>query len=312
MNSAMSDSEPITPPCAPKVSIGVPVFNNESYISEALTDLVKQDFGDLEIIISDNASTDRTGSICREFAAADSRIIYIRQSENIGVLNNFRYTLERARGEYFVWAASDDRHEHNFISELLRELEKMPDHVSAFSAFDRIDGTGTHGQKFSFDFSAPSAAGRVSKLLLAKARNKDNFIYGLHRSDALKNSKFYRWWGINAKTARRIAFPVLTFLLARGGYCHVESVLFHKRLHGDPNERHSIKVHPSLWKSLYAQYLLEVNLHVALLESFARGTKSRTKTIAIVPALAASFLRHTIWKNLNSLFAGFGRRTPRH
>ena len=68
----------------PMVSIGMPIYSGERYIREALDSLLAQTFTDFELIISDNASSDRTESICREYAERDARIIYFRQEENIG------------------------------------------------------------------------------------------------------------------------------------------------------------------------------------------------------------------------------------
>src|SRR3954466_4130607 len=92
----------------PRVSIGLPVFNGEKYLPEALDSLVSQDFEDLEIILSDNGSTDSTQNICREFAAKDPRIRYHRNQTNIGASKNYNRVLELARGEYFKWASHDD------------------------------------------------------------------------------------------------------------------------------------------------------------------------------------------------------------
>ena len=99
----------------PQVSIGMPVFNGEKFICEALDSLLAQTFTDFELIISDNASTDGTEAICGEYAAKDSRIRYVRQAENLGPAANFKYVLDVAVGEYFMWAAADDLWAPNFI-----------------------------------------------------------------------------------------------------------------------------------------------------------------------------------------------------
>src|SRR4030066_62015 len=88
----------------PTVSIGMPVYNGEPYIRAALESLLAQTFTDFELIISDNASTDATESICREYAARDSRIDYVRHEKNQGASANFQFVLDQARGEFFIWA----------------------------------------------------------------------------------------------------------------------------------------------------------------------------------------------------------------
>jgi glycosyltransferase involved in cell wall biosynthesis len=91
-----------------KVSIGIPVYNGEKFIQEKLDSLIKQTFNNFEIIISDNASTDNTSNICREYAKKDKRIKYFYQKENIGSWSNFAFVLEKANKEYFLWSAADD------------------------------------------------------------------------------------------------------------------------------------------------------------------------------------------------------------
>ena len=102
-------TRPEKPTPSPTVSIGMPVYNGEKYIREALDSLLAQTFTDFELIISDNASTDDTGVICREYAARDPRVRYVRQSENRGAMANFQPVLDKARDEYFMWAAANNR-----------------------------------------------------------------------------------------------------------------------------------------------------------------------------------------------------------
>ena len=117
----------------PAVSIGMPVYNGEKSIREALDSLLAQTFTDFELIISDNASTDATESICREYAARDSRINYVRQKENIGGCANFQFVLDKAHGRYFMWAAADDVRSTDFIKKNYYFLEKNSDFVASTS-----------------------------------------------------------------------------------------------------------------------------------------------------------------------------------
>src|ERR1700742_2966611 len=94
---------------APTVSIGLPVFNGERYLEEALFSLLNQTFRDFELIICDNASTDRTPDICTRHAARDRRIRYARNARNLGASSNFNKCFMLARGRYFRWAAYDDK-----------------------------------------------------------------------------------------------------------------------------------------------------------------------------------------------------------
>jgi glycosyltransferase involved in cell wall biosynthesis len=77
----------------PRVSIGLPVYNGERFLKEALDSLLAQIYTDFELIISDNASTDQIESICRTYAASDRRIRYYRNKENVGAAHNFNRVL---------------------------------------------------------------------------------------------------------------------------------------------------------------------------------------------------------------------------
>src|SRR6185295_20414870 len=92
----------------PRVSIGLPVFNGEQLLRQAVDSLLAQTFSDFELVISDNGSTDGTEAICREYAARDSRIRYLREPENRGGSWNFSRLPPLARGEYFRWSCHDD------------------------------------------------------------------------------------------------------------------------------------------------------------------------------------------------------------
>src|SRR5438552_4723426 len=92
----------------PRVSIGLPVYNAENYLVEALDSILAQTFTDFELIISDNASTDRTREICKYYESSDARVHYYCNETNIGGARNANLTFKLARGQYFRWAADDD------------------------------------------------------------------------------------------------------------------------------------------------------------------------------------------------------------
>ncbi|CAN5458674.1 glycosyltransferase family 2 protein [soil metagenome] len=126
----------------PKVSLGVPVYNGQRYLEYALRSLVDQTFADFELIICDNASTDRTAEICREFASRDSRIRYYRNERNIGANPNFNRTLELASGEYFKWAAYDDICQPTYLEHCVAALDADPEVSVAHTRTAIIDDDG--------------------------------------------------------------------------------------------------------------------------------------------------------------------------
>jgi len=115
------------------LSIGMPVYNGENVIKKSLDSLLSQSFTDFELIISDNASTDSTEDICRNYAALDNRIKYIRQDNNLGMYSNFLYVLEMATGKYFMWNAADDCRSPDYIECNIEFLESNPEFVASTS-----------------------------------------------------------------------------------------------------------------------------------------------------------------------------------
>jgi glycosyltransferase involved in cell wall biosynthesis len=136
------------PAGSPKVSIGLPVYNGEAFLPQAIDHLLAQTFRDFEIIISDNASTDRTSQICLQYANRDGRIRYVRNDTNLGAIANFNRTFELSRAPLFKWAAHDDLHRPTYLANCVRLLDGDADTVLAHSATAFIDGDGG---EFPFD-----------------------------------------------------------------------------------------------------------------------------------------------------------------
>jgi glycosyltransferase involved in cell wall biosynthesis len=111
----------------PLVSIGVPTYYRPDGLRRLLTSLVNQTYQNLEIIVSDNCSpTLETEAIVKEFATADPRVRYFRQSQNIGLFYNFKFVFDQSSGEYFAWAADDDYRQSDYIESCIREFERSP------------------------------------------------------------------------------------------------------------------------------------------------------------------------------------------
>ncbi len=151
----------------PRLSIGLPVYNGETYLSEALDALLGQTFEDFELIVSDNASTDETSSICRSYQKRDSRIRYIRQTRNIGLAPNHNFVIEQARGELFKLAHHDDLYARDLLQRCVDALDQHPEAILANSWSVAIDSAGvvTHLFDYTTSTSLPSAPERFKSML---------------------------------------------------------------------------------------------------------------------------------------------------
>jgi glycosyltransferase involved in cell wall biosynthesis len=169
----------------PLVSIGMPVYNGERFIREAVDSVLGQTYGDLEVIISDNASTDNTGTICLEYAARDQRIQYHRNAVNLGVIANFRRVFELSSGDYFVWACADDLRPATAVENCVETLLRNSSAVMAHGAvLVRLEGREDLVEASNeMDLSGLGAAERVR--VFTKGIKHNAMLYGLYRRSAL-------------------------------------------------------------------------------------------------------------------------------
>jgi glycosyltransferase involved in cell wall biosynthesis len=126
----------------PRVSIGIPVYNGEKYLRQAIESILSQTFTDLELIVSDNCSTDSTATIVLEYAERDPRVRFSHNRTNIGAAKNYKVCLELATGEYFRWMAADDYIAPTLIEREVAALDAKPDAVLAYSPSQAVDSDG--------------------------------------------------------------------------------------------------------------------------------------------------------------------------
>src|SRR4051794_4114209 len=170
-----------------RVCIGMPVFNGQRYVAQAIDSILSQTFTDLELIISDNDSTDNTGEICRTFAARDKRVNYTRLPSNIGAVANYNRVWSLAGGQYFKWAAHDDVLEPQFIEACVEALDADASAVLAYPRAKFIDESGKYlkdyNVKLATDASSPQE--RFDAIVRAPHKTTHNFeIFGLMRRSA--------------------------------------------------------------------------------------------------------------------------------
>ena len=173
-------------PDQPLVTVGMPVYNGMPAFEEALGSVLVQDYPRLDILISDNASTDGTQELCRRTAAACSHVRYVRNAQNLGPLANFRQTVELARGEYFMWAAHDDLWNPGFVSALAGCLDRMPEAVLATPRVHHVK-TGDPTDRVYHVTPAAGPRGLVGSLRSFYRHRAAAWIYGLYRTPWLQS-----------------------------------------------------------------------------------------------------------------------------
>lgn len=178
----------------PKVSLGLPVYNEERYLRETLDSILNQDFGDFELIVSDNASTDATEEICWQYAQKDARIRYVRQDHNMGQILNLNEVFLRARGTYFKWCGGHDILHSAFLSRCLTEIDPRPSVICCYPIVEAIETDGTHvpdSEWTRIDTRTMNLNSRVNTILWGMSGC--NPIFGLLRTDALRRTRLFRY-----------------------------------------------------------------------------------------------------------------------
>jgi glycosyltransferase involved in cell wall biosynthesis len=206
------------------ISVGLPVYNAADRLSDVVHSVLGQDHEDVELVISDNASTDGTEDVCRELAAKDDRIVYHRQPENRGILNNFVTAMRTARGEYFRWIGDDDRLEPSCLSVGLAAFQADPRVILVTNQMGYEDADGSvstapyHGRGLGSD----DPVERFSEMLrlLNESHLEIDPLYGLMRRD--------RVLAIPRRNMLREDEVFATKLALAGPWAHVNQVLAYR------------------------------------------------------------------------------------
>jgi glycosyltransferase involved in cell wall biosynthesis len=273
----------------PLVGIGLPTHNGARYLGEALDSLLAQDYPNIEIVVSDNASTDGTLAIAQWYAARDHRVRVLHRDANVGAPANFRLVFEQTTGPYFMWAADDDLWEPGYVRACLRALESAP---SAVLACSRIAFIGEAGQPVEMnlrlydnpDLQSASVRQRIRQLL---SRGAWYQVYGLMRRDALTRTRLF--------TEAFGADVVLVAELALHGPCMlVQERLFRYRLFDRRTEpdrggwHEAIKDRPKIQTAPYT--FLQEAIAEAIAVSHAPPTD---RVLAWLGMVEATYLRPT-------------------
>jgi glycosyltransferase involved in cell wall biosynthesis len=211
----------------PKLSIGLPVYNGERYLGSALEALLGQTFGQFEIVLCDNASTDGTADIAARYARADARVRVHRNRRNVGGAPNFNLTFALSSGPFFKWAAHDDLHRPDYLAECMAVVERDDSVVLCHSEVELIDGdgnvTGPHDEGLTLVGSACPAV-RFRDLILGDHWCTD--VFGVMRRSALARTPLIASYVGSDRN-------LLAELGLLGRYHRVQGRLFQNRDHAE-------------------------------------------------------------------------------
>jgi glycosyltransferase involved in cell wall biosynthesis len=270
---------------SPKVTLAMPVRNGADFIESAIESLLAQTFEDLELIVTDNASTDRTAEIVRAIAARDDRVHYHLNPVNFGAAGNYNRGFELSRGQYLKWCAHDDLISPEFVERCVAALDARPDAVLAFARTEVIDENGDHLDWHEDGFMPSLESDSAARRFGAAIRQAGTCfpIFGLFRSDALRRSTLHRpYYGSDRALIAEAALLGKVLL--------VEDAVFYNRHHG--NRSIEIKDHAArrAWQSAdssrklagehlgYTQHLFEIAMRHGDASSKAAALAEVVKT----------------------------------
>lgn len=255
----------------------MPVYNGEKYIEAALDSILSQTFTNFELIISDNASTDRTAEICKSYTAKDKRIQFFRSEKNLGASPNFNRVFKLSSGEYFKWAAHDDILAPEFLSRCVDVLNQNPTTVLCYPKARIIDENGKFlgVHTFKADINSPKPQIRFRNLVL----NPDTAfqVFGLMRANIARKTRL-----IGNYPASDLV--LLAELVLYGDFIEIPEPLFFPRYHPDQSIKGQWRVERDrvLWfdTSLEGRILLPKWLYLlAYLQSINRSPVKRYEKI---------------------------------
>lgn len=177
---------------SPSLSVGLAVRNNADAVGRCIESIVSQDFTDLELVISDNASDDGTTALLEKYARADRRIRLNVNEVNIGLHENMDRVLELSNGELFRWISSDDWLEPGSLSACVRALRTHEEAIGVTTYFTihTADGSARY-EEYQGEFPiSPDPAQRFERMLwfFHAGDAKYDPIYGTYRREVLMRS----------------------------------------------------------------------------------------------------------------------------
>ncbi len=172
----------------PLISIGIPAYNRPEGLLRTLECLNRQTYRNIEIIISNDCSpVPETEEVAKEYIKRDSRASYYHQEMNMGGFYNFFFVLEKAKGDYFMWASDDDEWDSRYIEECLQPLLNNQEYGMVFSKYMLYSPVDSKQVKIDYNKFLHSRYCKAHFLLLDETlTHKANMSYGLWRINVLR------------------------------------------------------------------------------------------------------------------------------
>ena len=211
---------------SPKVSIGLPVYNGADWLGDTLNSLLSQSYSNIELIISDNASTDNTEQLCKDYAAGDKRILYIRNEYNMGVTENYNNVYRRSKGKYFKWASASDLCDKEFIKKCVNVLETNENVVLCYPKTKLFVGDVNNCEEYSDNLYLQQEMSSERFIALLNNIKLNNLMNGVIRSNVLRKTclhKNYLGSDIN----------LMSELALYGKIVQISEFLFYRRMERD-------------------------------------------------------------------------------
>lgn len=207
----------------PRVTVGIPVYNGERFLSQAIDSILAQSFEELEVVVSDNASTDRTPEICRAYAASDPRVRYTRNATNLGVARNYSLLVRHAHGEYFKWCSANDLCAPRFVGTCVGILDRHPDVALCYPRTRLIEFDSSEGVDYVDGLHLMEASPSARWWRLVRDIRLNNALNGVFRLAVLR------------KTSLHGDYPgadlnLMAEVVLRGKFYEVPEVLFYRRM----------------------------------------------------------------------------------
>lgn len=236
------------------MTIGIPTYNRAETVERAVRSALEQDHDAIEVVVSDDASTDGSAAVLRELAAGDSRVRYLRQEANIGHARNFQAVLEAASGEYFMWLSDDDWIDPSYVSACVEMLDRHADHALV-GGLARYYADGEHVvDERPTDLLSARPAARVLGYLARV--NVNGVLFGVARRADLRRLSFREQVGGD--------WLLVAGLAAAGRVRTLRDVHIHRSLEGLSSDREKLA------ESLGMRGRLARHHHFAVAAGFAR------------------------------------------